>query len=60
MGGGARGASSVVRTKGRDVWVLGVRTGRVAVGHTTQDAVGFLAALTEAESGQESSVKSRL
>ena len=42
-------AGGVRSTKDRDVPALGARIGRVAVGRTTQDAVGFLAALTETE-----------
>ena len=46
---GTKPAGSVRSTKDRDVPAPGVRTGRVAVGHTTQDAVGFLPAPTETE-----------
>ena len=56
-------AGSVRSTKDRVVLALGVRTGRVAVGHTTLDAVGFLAAPTETElkwpgelSGEQSAI----
>ena len=37
----ARAAGGVRSTKGRDVAALGMRTGRAAVEHTTQDTVGF-------------------
>ena len=42
-------AGCVRNTKDRDVWALKVRAGRAAVGCKTQDAAGFLAALTETE-----------
>ena len=42
-------AGGVRNTKDRDVPALEVRAGRVAVGHTTWDAAGFLAAPTETE-----------
>ena len=43
VGGGVRS------TKDRDVPALEARAGRVAVGRTTRDAAGFLAAPTETE-----------
>ena len=42
-------AGSVRSTKDRDVPALEVRAGRAAVGHTTRDAAGGLAAATETE-----------
>ena len=45
-----RAAGGVRSTKGRDVQALGARAGRTAVGCTTREAVGFLAAPTETES----------
>ena len=44
-----RAAGGVRRTKDREVLALGVRTERVAVGHTTRDAVGCLTAPMETE-----------
>ena len=46
---GTGGSGSVRSTKDKDVPALGATAGRVAVGHTTQDAAGFLAAPTETE-----------
>ena len=44
------GAAGGVRsTKYRNVPALEVRAGRAAVGRTTQDTAGFVAALTETE-----------
>ena len=43
------GGAGVRSTKDGDMPALGARIGRVAVGHTTQGAVGFLAAATETE-----------
>ena len=40
-------AGGVRKTKDGDVQALTARAGRVAVGRTTTDAAGFLAALTE-------------
>ena len=42
-------AGSVKSTKNKDVPALEDRAGRVAVGRTTRDAAGFLAASTETE-----------
>ena len=39
----------MLETQKTDVLALEVRAGRVAVGLTTRDAAGFLAALTETE-----------
>ena len=46
---GAHVGTGVGSTKDRDVPALGARARRVAVGRTTRDNVGFLAARTEAE-----------
>ena len=42
-------AGSVKSTKNKDVPALEDRAGRAAVGRTTRDAAGFLAASTETE-----------
>ena len=47
---GEPGVSGGVRKKkDRDVWALQVRAGALAVGCTTGDTAGFLAAKTETE-----------
>ena len=45
----AGAAGGVTNTKDRDMLALEVRAGRAAVGRTTPDAAGFLAAPTETE-----------